>query len=122
MSDEELKPAAEPVVFDKLVDAVPASESPSEMDFADAPADDAADDASDDAMEVNPHAAAAPLPSESQFDAKTLDLLKKLCEHYGVVHHGDVHATAKALGELTGHSQLGAAALIHELADKSGHH
>jgi hypothetical protein len=100
---DELPPVLEPAQFDP-----PAA----------VPGDVAADDSADDAAPVDEaivHAAVA------EFDAKTLDLLHKLCEHFGVPHHGDVHATARALGEFTGHSLLDTKTLIHELAEKSGH-
>lgn len=106
---------------DKLTEDVTLVDDSPEVAKHDEPAAEVADvddndDAADDAApEVNPHAAALVL------DATQTALLKKLCDHYGVAHHGDVAATTKALGELTGHSQLGATALIKELAEKSGH-
>lgn len=54
-------------------------------------------------------------------DAKTLELLDKLCAHFGVPQTGDVAQTTQALGELTGHAGLSPEALIHELADLTGH-
>lgn len=54
-------------------------------------------------------------------DAKTLELLDKLCAHFGVPQTGDVAQTTQALSELTGHAGLSPEALIHELADLTGH-